>query len=178
MSTKKDMRRVDLVIPYVEPPAAKSDTDISEWHGLVKDWIDVDVVAGAMSTTLPMAAVRLTHPLSQGYRFVLIDSMSRCLHETGMSSKRNGYGTDNTGTVQLTRGLSISMIGWVAVIISIQNWLSETPEQSRNAATPSYMSVFMSLMSLGVTYMPLFFPTPGARGGSSTAAAPAPSPTP
>uniref|UniRef100_A0A093VHI0 Uncharacterized protein n=1 Tax=Talaromyces marneffei PM1 TaxID=1077442 RepID=A0A093VHI0_TALMA len=111
MSTKKDMRRADLVIPYVEPPAAKSDTDIS----------------GAMSTTLPMAAM-------------------------------------------FTRNR-------VAVIISIQNWLSESPEQSKNAATPSYMSVFMSLMSLGVTYMPLFFPTPGARG-STTAAAPAPSPSP
>lgn len=30
------------------------------------------------------------------------------------------------------------------MIISIQNWLSESPEQSKNAATPSYMSVFMS----------------------------------
>ncbi|RAO73145.1 uncharacterized protein BHQ10_009157 [Talaromyces amestolkiae] len=115
MSTQKDMRRVDLVIPYVEPPAAKSDTDIS----------------GAMSTTLPMAAM-------------------------------------------FTRN---RMIGWVAVIISIQSWLSESPEQSKNAATPSYMSVFMSLMSLAVTYMPLFFPTPGARG-SATADAPAPSPSP
>jgi hypothetical protein len=33
------------------------------------------------------------------------------------------------------------------VIISIQNWLSETPDQSKNAATPSYMSVFMSCKS-------------------------------
>jgi hypothetical protein len=35
----------------------------------------------------------------------------------------------------------------VSVIISIQNWLSETPEQNKNAATPSYMSVFMSCES-------------------------------
>jgi len=44
------------------------------------------------------------------------------------------------------RGL-IAIIDRVAVIISIQNWLSETPEQSKNAAAPSYMSVFMSCKS-------------------------------
>lgn len=41
-------------------------------------------------------------------------------------------------------GLMNSTFNRVAVLISIQNWLSETPEQSKNAATPSYMSVFMS----------------------------------
>lgn len=41
MASKKDMRRVDLVIPYVEPPAEK-DNDFSS----------------TFSSTMPMAAVR------------------------------------------------------------------------------------------------------------------------
>ncbi|KAL2219134.1 translation initiation factor SUI1 [Thermoascus aurantiacus ATCC 26904] len=41
MASKKDMRRVDLVIPYVDPPKQKSDVDMS----------------GAMSSTMPMAAL-------------------------------------------------------------------------------------------------------------------------
>lgn len=122
----------------------------------------------------------------------------------------------------------------VSVVISLQNWLSESPEQSKNSATPGYMSIFMSRKSslvacrpiiyssnrptwamngfetvmltwnsslvmalvivrpfaqfvssystaaniLRQTYMPLFFPPPGVSGGSTTAATPAPSPSP
>ncbi|CAL8576200.1 hypothetical protein XPA_002092 [Xanthoria parietina] len=41
MSTKRDMRREDLIIPYAEPPKEKNETDISS----------------TMSSTLPMAAM-------------------------------------------------------------------------------------------------------------------------
>jgi hypothetical protein len=41
MASKKDMRRPDLVIPYVDPPQKKEETDMS----------------GTMTTTLPMAAM-------------------------------------------------------------------------------------------------------------------------
>ncbi|KZF22407.1 hypothetical protein L228DRAFT_248082 [Xylona heveae TC161] len=41
MASKKDMRRVDLVIPYISPEKEKSEGDISS----------------TMSTTLPMAAM-------------------------------------------------------------------------------------------------------------------------
>ncbi|CDM32298.1 hypothetical protein DTO013E5_3510 [Penicillium roqueforti] len=41
MSSKKDMRRADLVIPYVDPPKSSSDADISS----------------TMSSTMPMAAM-------------------------------------------------------------------------------------------------------------------------
>ncbi|KAE8151927.1 translation initiation factor SU [Aspergillus avenaceus] len=41
MASKKDMRRLDLAIPYVDPPANKNDADMS----------------GAMSSTMPMAAM-------------------------------------------------------------------------------------------------------------------------
>lgn len=62
------------------------------------------------------------------------------------------------------------MIGWVSFVFSLQSWLSESPEQKKNASTPAYMSVMMSLMALVVTYFPMFLP-PQAKGG---VAAPAP----
>jgi hypothetical protein len=39
------------------------------------------------------------------------------------------------------------MIGWVAVIFAVQNWLSETPESQKAASTPGYMTVGMARMS-------------------------------
>jgi len=39
------------------------------------------------------------------------------------------------------------MIGWVAVIFAVQNWLSETPESQKTASTPGYMTVGMARMS-------------------------------
>ncbi|KAJ5766518.1 uncharacterized protein N7511_004134 [Penicillium nucicola] len=112
MSSKKDLRRADLAIPYVDPPKSSSDADISS----------------TMSSTMPMAAM-------------------------------------------FTRN---RMIGWVAFVFSLQTWLGESPDQKKNAATPAYMSVFMSLMALVVTYFPLFMP-PQAPGGRA-AAAPTPLP--
>ncbi|KAJ5768033.1 Eukaryotic translation initiation factor SUI1 [Penicillium manginii] len=56
------------------------------------------------------------------------------------------------------------MIGWVSFVFSLQSWLSESPEQKKNASTPAYMSVMMSLMALVVTYFPMFLP-PQAKGG-------------
>ncbi|KAJ5233686.1 uncharacterized protein N7469_005452 [Penicillium citrinum] len=62
------------------------------------------------------------------------------------------------------------MIGWVSFVFSLQSWLAESPDQKKNASTPAYMSVLMSLMALVVTYFPIFLP-PQAQGG---VAAPAP----
>lgn len=88
------------------------------------------------------------------------------------------------------------MIGWTAVIFAVQSWLSETPAQKAAASTPSYFSIGMALLSVGVVsitlkhairqtltnsqaYMPLFLPPQGkamgAGAGSGTAA---PSPVP
>ncbi|QDS67746.1 hypothetical protein FKW77_006107 [Venturia effusa] len=41
MASKKDMRRADLTIPYVEPPAEKEQADM----------------AGTMASTMPMVAI-------------------------------------------------------------------------------------------------------------------------
>ncbi|KAL2142512.1 hypothetical protein VTI28DRAFT_1069 [Corynascus sepedonium] len=68
-------------------------------------------------------------------------------------------------------------IGWAAVFFSLQSWLGESEETRKSNGTPGYFNVGMALTSLLVTYLPLFLPQPGARGGSPTgAAAPAPAP--
>ncbi|KKA18503.1 hypothetical protein T310_7540 [Rasamsonia emersonii CBS 393.64] len=54
MASKKDMRRADLVIPYVDPPRDKNEADVS----------------GAMTSTLPMAAVS-DHLATEGSRACL-----------------------------------------------------------------------------------------------------------
>ncbi|PTU21939.1 hypothetical protein P175DRAFT_0531480 [Aspergillus ochraceoroseus IBT 24754] len=101
MASKKDMRRFDLAIPYVDPPKEKNEADMT----------------GAMSSTMPMAAM-------------------------------------------FTRN---RMIGWVSFVFSLQSWLGETAEQKKTASTPAYMSVMMSLLALGVTYLPIFLPPPAVQ---------------
>ncbi|KAI6787073.1 hypothetical protein KC332_g18713, partial [Hortaea werneckii] len=59
------------------------------------------------------------------------------------------------------------LIGWTAVMFSIQGWLAETPDQKANASTPGYFSVGMALLSLGVAYMPLFLPPQSAKAGAN-----------
>ncbi|KAJ5110924.1 hypothetical protein N7532_001459 [Penicillium argentinense] len=59
------------------------------------------------------------------------------------------------------------MIGWVSFVFSLQSWLAESPEQKKTASTPAYMSVFMSLMALVVTYFPIFMP-PQVKGGTTS----------
>ncbi|EQL36527.1 hypothetical protein BDFG_01910 [Blastomyces dermatitidis ATCC 26199] len=114
MATKKDMRRPELAVPYVEPPAKASDaSDISS----------------TMSNTMPMAAM----------------------------FSRN------------------KMIAWAAVTFSLQNWMAETPEQQKKSATPAYMGVIMAFLSVIVTYMPMFLPTPGNPAPKAAAPPPMPS---
>ncbi|KAI9163286.1 hypothetical protein HJFPF1_04892 [Paramyrothecium foliicola] len=65
-------------------------------------------------------------------------------------------------------------IGWAAAVYAVQNWLSESEESRKKAATPGYFNVMMAVMALAVSYLPLFLP-PTAQGGSSTSP-PAPVP--
>ncbi|KAG5980327.1 hypothetical protein E4U55_004151 [Claviceps digitariae] len=67
-------------------------------------------------------------------------------------------------------------IGWAAVVFAIQNWLGES-HHAKSASTPGIFSVLMSVMALGVTYMPLFIP-PADSAGSSGTEAPPPVPVP
>ncbi|KAK5086325.1 hypothetical protein LTS08_004365 [Lithohypha guttulata] len=69
------------------------------------------------------------------------------------------------------------MIGWVAIVIGLLNWMSETTSQKNSSATPAYLSFGMSVLSLGVTYMPLFLP-PSLNGAGRATGTGAPPPVP
>ncbi|KAE8379216.1 translation initiation factor SU [Aspergillus bertholletiae] len=64
MTSKKDMRRLDLAIPYVDPPANKDDADMS----------------GAMTSTMPMAAMFTRNRMIGWVSFVF--SLQNWLGET------------------------------------------------------------------------------------------------
>ncbi|CEJ92160.1 hypothetical protein VHEMI07828 [[Torrubiella] hemipterigena] len=64
-------------------------------------------------------------------------------------------------------------VGWAGLIFSLQSWLGEGEAQKANASAPGYFGVMMSVMALGVTYMPLFMPAPAGLKGTGTEA-PAP----
>lgn len=65
------------------------------------------------------------------------------------------------------------LLGWTSVLFAVQGWLSETEAQRAAASQPAYFSVGMSLLSLGVGYMPLFMPPVGGKVGASGTEAPA-----
>ncbi|KAI4604487.1 hypothetical protein KJ359_000625 [Pestalotiopsis sp. 9143b] len=81
-STKKDMRRADLVVPYQEPASKGDASDFSS----------------TLSSTLPMAAI----------------------------FTRNRY------------------IGWASMVFSVQSWLGESEEATKNSTTPGYFTIGMS----------------------------------
>ncbi|KAL9084687.1 MAG: hypothetical protein Q9165_007935 [Trypethelium subeluteriae] len=91
------------------------------------------------------------------------------------------------------------LVGWTSVIIALQAWLAETPEQKKTASTPTYFSVGMALMATMVvspasmldkhallkqffldtqSYMPLFLPPQPGRLGGATTGTDAPPPAP
>ncbi|KPM33882.1 hypothetical protein AK830_g12690, partial [Neonectria ditissima] len=48
-----------------------------------------------------------------------------------------------------------------AVVFSIQSWLGESEDAKKNSTTPGYFSVGMAIMSLAITYLPMFLPPVG-----------------
>ena len=92
----------------------------------------------------------------------------------------SGDGGDFGGAISSTLPMAAmftrnKFIGWAAVVYAIQTWLSESEETRKKATTPGYLNVFMSIMALAVSYLPLFLPPAGHNSGSTTAP-PAPVP--
>lgn len=67
-------------------------------------------------------------------------------------------------------------VGWAAVVFSVQSWLGESEETKKSANTPGYFSVAMAVMSLIVTYLPIFLPPQQGLGKGSATDAPPPMP--
>ncbi|KAK3393194.1 hypothetical protein B0H63DRAFT_457716 [Podospora didyma] len=90
-----------------------------------------------------------------------------------------GEGGDFGSTISSTLPMAAiflrnKYIGWASVVFSLQSWLGESEETTKSTSTPGYFSVGMSLMSLVVTYLPLFLPQPGQPGTTTEAPAPVP----
>ncbi|KAI5819523.1 hypothetical protein BZA77DRAFT_304278 [Pyronema omphalodes] len=66
------------------------------------------------------------------------------------------------------------MVGWTAVVFAIQSWMSESSDSLASGKQPGIFAVGISLMSLAVTYIPVFFPTMPAGPGATGTDAPAP----
>ncbi|KAF1814484.1 hypothetical protein P152DRAFT_456735 [Eremomyces bilateralis CBS 781.70] len=72
MASKKDMRRADLIVPYVEPEKEKNDQDMMS----------------TMATTLPMAAIFMRNKML-GWTAVLF-ALQSWLSETPEQAKGSG----------------------------------------------------------------------------------------
>jgi len=86
MASKKDMRRADLIIPYVEPTKSKDETDM----------------AGTLASTLPMVAI-VTRSKMLGWT-ALVFAIQSWLAETPAkkaSSPTPGYFTMLMGFMSL-----------------------------------------------------------------------------
>lgn len=58
MSSKRDMRRADLIVPYAEPRKEQEGPDMASMMlSVCLSLIQSDDVPGTMSTTLPMMAI-------------------------------------------------------------------------------------------------------------------------
>lgn len=91
---------------------------------------------------------------------------TRCSRETDYWA---GQQTESRARVQYYTDTSYR----VSVLVALLNWISETPAQKNASATPGYLSFGMAIMSVGVTYMPLFLPpTQEPRMATGTGAAP------
>ena len=40
-------------------------------------------------------------------------------------------------------------IGWLSLLVTVLNWLSETPSQASSNSTPAYLSFAMALLAVG-----------------------------
>ncbi|KAK2758071.1 hypothetical protein FQN54_004478 [Arachnomyces sp. PD_36] len=93
--------------------------------------------------------------------------------------KKEGEAGDMSSTMANTLPMAAMftrnrLIGWTSLVFSLQTWLAETADQKKNASTPGYLSVIMSIMSVAVTYMPLFMPPVAPKGSKTGAPAPVP----
>lgn len=47
------------------------------------------------------------------------------------------------------------ILGWVSLLVSLLNWLSETPSQKSTNSTPAYLSFAMAALAVGTVRITL-----------------------
>ncbi|KUM66368.1 hypothetical protein ACN42_g693 [Penicillium freii] len=122
MSSKKDMRRADLAIPYVDPPKSSSDADISS----------------TMSSTMPMAAMFTRNRMIGWVSFVF--SLQSWLGESPEQKK--------TASTPAYMSVLMSLMALVVVCPSTLQ-ASETPQINKPLQT--YFPLFLPPQAPGGT---------------------------
>ncbi|KAK9385384.1 hypothetical protein V1515DRAFT_608469 [Lipomyces mesembrius] len=60
------------------------------------------------------------------------------------------------------------LIGWSALLMTVQSWLSESEASSNESAQPGWLKVLMSFVGVIVCYMDIFFPAQSIVGAISS----------
>ncbi|PLB39292.1 hypothetical protein BDW42DRAFT_83763 [Aspergillus taichungensis] len=109
MAAKKDMRRLDLAIPYIDPPKTKDETDMT----------------GTMSSTLPMAAMFTRNRMIGWVSFVF--ALQSWLGET----------PDQKETASTPGYMSVMMSLMALVVTYFPIFMPPTPAGGGAATTPT-----------------------------------------
>ncbi|KAL4862935.1 hypothetical protein BDV12DRAFT_190065 [Aspergillus spectabilis] len=115
MTSNKDMRRLDLAIPYVDPPKDKNDADIS----------------GAMSSTMPMAAMFTRN------RVAFVFSLQSWLGETAEQKKTA------TTPAYMSVGMSLMALAvtYLPIFLPPPATRGETAFKGRSLQKAEFMSI-------------------------------------
>ncbi|KAI5801550.1 hypothetical protein DFH27DRAFT_610905 [Peziza echinospora] len=73
--------------------------------------------------------------------------------------EQNDFATTISSTLPMAALFTRNkIIAWSSLVFAVQSWLTETPAQLAGGKQPAYFGVGMSLMSVAVTYAPMFMP--------------------
>ncbi|CAG8905359.1 unnamed protein product [Penicillium egyptiacum] len=132
MSSKKDMRRADLAIPYVDPPKSSSDADISS----------------TMSSTMPMAAMFTRNRMIGWVSFVF--SLQSWLGESPEQKKT----ASTPAYMSVFMSCSLLSVPLCACRTNLMAWYSDGT--SCRSATSSLPLFYHSISPLPTTHAPIF----------------------
>ncbi|CCU82959.1 hypothetical protein BGHDH14_bgh05041 [Blumeria hordei DH14] len=94
--------------------------------------------------------------MSQKRRKDLIIPYQRPLEKESAQDIGGTIGSTLPMAAMFTRN---KFVGWASVIFAVQSWLGESSETKKKSSQPAIFSILMSVMSLFVTYLPMFIPT-------------------
>ena len=94
--------------------------------------------------------------MSQKRRKDLIIPYQRPLEKESAQDIGGTIGSTLPMAAMFTRN---KFVGWASVIFAVQSWLGESSETRKKSSQPAIFSILMSVMSLFVTYLPMFIPT-------------------
>lgn len=93
--------------------------------------------------------------MAQKRRSDLIIPYQRPLEKANAQDISGTIGSTLPMAAMFTRN---KFIGWASVIFAVQSWLGESSDTKKKSSQPAIFTILMSVMSLFVTYLPMFMP--------------------